>query len=221
MTKQNPETEPDAGAPTDGPFPRFADERAARMSQTLGRVARSLIFRGGPEPPLNDLPISQMRCLMTVAFDPGRKMQELAEKLGVQRPALSQLVDKLVRRGLLERRADPTDRRVVRLHLTETAHSAVLRGHRAHEARSTAAVRRLDEDAFAQVIAGLGLLADAAEQAEAVERAPTTADSSALQPGPDPLVELLARRAHRARQGRGGRTDNNTETTTPGGAPNR
>ncbi len=40
-------------------------------------------------------------------------MGQLAEVLGVTRPAATQLVDKLVEHGMVERRHDPEDRRVV------------------------------------------------------------------------------------------------------------
>jgi MarR family transcriptional regulator, transcriptional regulator for hemolysin len=43
----------------------------------------------------------------------------LAEKLGLQPISLVPLLNKLVEVGLLERRADPADRRVQRLHLTQ------------------------------------------------------------------------------------------------------
>lgn len=46
---------------------------------------------------------------------------ELAEMLDVERITLCRMVDRLAEAGLVERRADPSDRRVWRLHLTERA----------------------------------------------------------------------------------------------------
>jgi DNA-binding MarR family transcriptional regulator len=47
---------------------------------------------------------------------------ELAEKTGVTRATISGLLDGLEKDGLAERRPDPTDRRVTRLHLTAAGH---------------------------------------------------------------------------------------------------
>lgn len=46
---------------------------------------------------------------------------ELAEMLDVERITLCRMVDRLAEAGLVERRADPSDRRVWRLFLTERA----------------------------------------------------------------------------------------------------
>ena len=48
---------------------------------------------------------------------PGLSQKELAEKLEVEPITVARLVDRLQARGLLERRPDPADRRVWRLHL--------------------------------------------------------------------------------------------------------
>jgi DNA-binding MarR family transcriptional regulator len=47
--------------------------------------------------------------------------RELAEILEVEPITVGRLVDRLATRGLVERRADPADRRVWRLHLTPAA----------------------------------------------------------------------------------------------------
>ena len=52
----------------------------------------------------------------------GLKQSELAEMLDLQPITLTRLVDRLCANGLIERRADPSDRRVKRLYLTAQAH---------------------------------------------------------------------------------------------------
>src|SRR5262245_26922130 len=91
------------------------------LQHALHRVLKSLIFRGEPVPPLNEMPIAQLRCLHVIAYEEGQKMQEVAQKLELKLPAVSQIVERLVKRGMVERRPDPNDRRVVRLALTELA----------------------------------------------------------------------------------------------------
>ena len=46
---------------------------------------------------------------------------DLAEMLDVERITLCRMVDRLAEAGMVERRADPSDRRVWRIHLTERA----------------------------------------------------------------------------------------------------
>ncbi len=51
----------------------------------------------------------------------GLKQSELAELLDLQPITLTRLVDRLCTNGLIERRADPSDRRAKRLYLTAAA----------------------------------------------------------------------------------------------------
>lgn len=51
----------------------------------------------------------------------GLKQSELAELLDLQPITLTRLIDRLCANGMVERRADPNDRRAKRLHLTPLA----------------------------------------------------------------------------------------------------
>jgi DNA-binding MarR family transcriptional regulator len=52
-------------------------------------------------------------------------VKELAEQLGLSLPGCSRAVDLLVRRGLMDRREDPTDRRAKRVSVTDAGHELV------------------------------------------------------------------------------------------------
>lgn len=67
---------------------------------------------------------------------PGLSQKELAELLEVEPITVARLVDRLEARGMVERRGDPTDRRIWRLHLSEAAgpELAVIARHRAEMA---------------------------------------------------------------------------------------
>jgi DNA-binding MarR family transcriptional regulator len=56
--------------------------------------------------------------LRMIATQPGRSQQSLAEELGVVPSRVVALVDNLERKGLVERRRNPKDRRNYELHLT-------------------------------------------------------------------------------------------------------
>ena len=62
---------------------------------------------------------TQIRVLTNIYRSPGITQSELSEILDVQKAALGRMIDRLTSKGWLERRSDPKDRRVNRLHLTK------------------------------------------------------------------------------------------------------
>ena len=93
--------------------PRFrtwiAVARACQLMQlTLARNMAHLEIK----PPHLDIMINLYR-------REGISQQELARKLLVGRSNMSMLLPQLEKRGLIERRPDPRDKRVLRLHLTD------------------------------------------------------------------------------------------------------
>lgn len=67
----------------------------------------------------------QWRVLFNLARTPGQTQAEVADGLEVERITLCRMVDRLGEARLVERRGDPADRRVWRLHLTESAQEIV------------------------------------------------------------------------------------------------
>lgn len=64
---------------------------------------------------------AQWRTLAHLSCLEGCKQATLADRLDIKPITLTRLIDKLAGAGWVERRADPTDRRAVRLYLTEEA----------------------------------------------------------------------------------------------------
>src|SRR6202142_510090 len=64
---------------------------------------------------------AQWAVLIRIDRSPGLKQSELAEILDLQPITLTRLLDRLAANGLIERRADPNDRRANRLFLTGEA----------------------------------------------------------------------------------------------------
>jgi DNA-binding MarR family transcriptional regulator len=73
----------------------------------------------------------QYRMLMLIGAG-GERSARLAERLAVAKPTLTSIADSLVGAGLVCREAEPGDRRVVRLHLTEAGHAAIARADEAY-----------------------------------------------------------------------------------------
>jgi len=67
----------------------------------------------------------QWRALFTIAVNEGMTQAALAERLDVERITLCRMIDRLADAGLVERRADPKDRRVWRIHLLPAAYPIV------------------------------------------------------------------------------------------------
>lgn len=82
--------------------------------------------------------------LLAIWDEPGLRQAALAAKLGVEPPTVTRMVQRLERSGLIERRRDPHDARVLRIH--PTPRSRLLEG----------TVRRAWHDVDAMLVEGLG-----------------------------------------------------------------
>ncbi len=65
---------------------------------------------------------AQWQVLFALSRNEGINQTGLADYLEVETITLCRMVDRLAEAGLVERRADPADRRAWRLHLTDAAH---------------------------------------------------------------------------------------------------
>lgn len=72
-----------------------------------------------------DLTRAQWRALKRVHHGEGMTQNDLAEYLEMEPIAVGRVIDRLQKAGFIERRSDPADRRVWRLHLTAKAHDVV------------------------------------------------------------------------------------------------
>jgi len=71
-----------------------------------------------------ELTRAQWRALKRIGHDEGITQVELADQLDMEPIAVGRVIDRLQKAGFVERRADPADRRVWRLHLSP--HSAAI-----------------------------------------------------------------------------------------------
>ena len=99
---------------------------AEQFSQVLREWVRVFIRRSGQEFKrfMDDsgLSFSQVNTLRCLHFSGQVDITDVGEQMGITNAAASQLVDRLVRMGLIERAEDPVDRRVKRLTLTPSGH---------------------------------------------------------------------------------------------------
>ncbi len=94
---------------------------AADLSRILGRFRRQQCRSAGTGYPAGRLHESQAELLRLISHRPGVSVSVAAAELGLVTNTASTLVSKPAGAGLLERTADPADRRVCRPRLTDSA----------------------------------------------------------------------------------------------------
>jgi DNA-binding MarR family transcriptional regulator len=114
-----------------------------------------------------DLSMAQFGTLMRLRHDEHCGVGDIAEQMSISNAAASQLVDKLVQHGLVERAEDADDRRMKRLSLTPKGNRVLERSHDARLAWTQNLALYLDPPRRAVVIEALENLIAAAEAAEA------------------------------------------------------
>ena len=95
-----------------------ADDGTAALGDLLMRAARTLRRRFGAVLAPWDLSPHQARALRVVSAGDGVRLSELAEALRIAPRSATEVADGLQERGLVERAADPSDRRAVVLTAT-------------------------------------------------------------------------------------------------------
>jgi DNA-binding MarR family transcriptional regulator len=87
----------------------------------LHDVARLLRVDADKRARAHDMTRAQWGILIWLERQPGISQKELAELLDVEPITVARLIDRLESRGMVERRPDPRDRRIWRLHLQQAA----------------------------------------------------------------------------------------------------
>ncbi len=87
---------------------------------------------------------AQWQVMFALSRNEGINQAGLAEALDVETITVGRMVDRLEEAGLVERRADPADRRAWRLHLTPRAHPIL------------AELREVGDVVMAETLAGIG-----------------------------------------------------------------
>jgi DNA-binding MarR family transcriptional regulator len=98
-----------------------SDDAAGELIEVVSRLRRTVrrrVRRDWSHRPLTE---SELELLRLVGDRPGLRILDAARALGVAANTVSTLVQRLVKQGLLERRAHPDDARASRLELTSDA----------------------------------------------------------------------------------------------------
>lgn len=128
-------------------------EVAARLRLSATRLARRLRQESS-----TGLTPSQLSALAVVANRGPLSLGELAEHERVAPPSITKIVAKLEADGLLERQADPDDRRVARVRATKAGNALLSETRRRKTAWLAGRVRDLTADERARLAGALDVL---------------------------------------------------------------
>jgi DNA-binding MarR family transcriptional regulator len=131
----------------------------------LRTVVRNLL---GVDDSMMDLPLRQFKVCLTL-YRQSRSMSEISRELKLSPSAVTQVSDRLERRGLIERVFQDEDRRVRKLRLTRKGQQLVRSREQKQLRRITAALDTLTPNELGQVMTGLETLAQSCTPTESTE----------------------------------------------------
>jgi DNA-binding MarR family transcriptional regulator len=110
----------------------------------------------------DDVTLPQYRVLVELASRGPQRSAEIAEAMGVERSTAGRMCDRLVRKGLVQRRRETADRRAVRISLTAGGRALVDEVTRRRRAEIARILRRMPLADQGPVLVALRAFADAA-----------------------------------------------------------
>lgn len=99
---------------------------ALEIEELVFRIMRLMKRQMDVTTEFGSLNISEIQTLVFLKENDGANMTDLATFLQIELPSVTSLVNKLVRKDLVQRLADQSDRRVVRIELTKTGEKLLL-----------------------------------------------------------------------------------------------
>jgi DNA-binding MarR family transcriptional regulator len=144
-----------AGAARDDDAPLAADKAPQNLAFLLSQVGIHASARFAARLAEADLSPPLFRVLNLVDAAEGRSQQEIAKAVQAPPSRMVGFVDELEQRGLIERRADPRDRRVRALYLTAAGRETLARGRkvaREHEEELTAGLSGEEREALIELL---------------------------------------------------------------------
>lgn len=124
----------------------------------LHDVARLMRLELDRRARLHDMNRAQWVMIIKLVRNPGLSQKDLAELLEVEPMTVARLTDRLEARGLVERRPDPRDRRIWRLHVTSKTHPMIDEIESERAAVAAMVTRDLTPQQTATMVAGLLLM---------------------------------------------------------------
>jgi DNA-binding MarR family transcriptional regulator len=132
---------------------------AAALSRTLGPLRRAVLRATRAAEALPDLPDTHIEIMRAVADSPDISPRAIADRLGLARPTVSNLIQTMKRDGLLTLVRNADDARVVHVTVTEFAAELLSRYDTTSERIVSGALNQLTTKERAAVAAAVPALA--------------------------------------------------------------
>lgn len=100
---------------------------ARALLEAVGALQSALDHRDATISAAHELGRSDWRCLQWLRDNGPQSPSAVCAALGLTSGSVTALLDRLEKRGLIERRADPVDRRALRIALRDPAHELLAR----------------------------------------------------------------------------------------------
>jgi len=131
--------------------PTSADADQLQLVKSFERLF-ALLRRLNPQ---QDLSLTAASTLRTLERHGPHRLSDLASAEGVTQPAMTQLVSRLERTGLAERRTDPADGRVVVVDIADAGRDLLRERREARAGKLAALMAELDDADRAAIMAAL------------------------------------------------------------------
>lgn len=131
---------------------------ADQLADVVTRLRRALRRGTRTTVPSESLPMAQVELLQQLAAQPGSRVNDLAADLRLAPNTVSTLLAQLSDAGMVQRSADPADRRSRRLSLTGTGSHQLHAWQQAQQAMLARALGRIDPADRAAVLLALPAL---------------------------------------------------------------
>jgi DNA-binding MarR family transcriptional regulator len=139
--------------------------QAGEVHAAIRTLVRNLL---SVDDSMMDLPLRQLKVCMSL-FRHSRSMSEIGRELGLSPSAVTQVSDRLERRGLIERVSQNEDRRVRKLRLTRKGQQLVRSREEKQLRRIAAALEPLSKTDVDQIMTGFDILTRSCTPIESAE----------------------------------------------------
>src|SRR4051794_6349257 len=139
--------------------------QAGKLHTALRTIVRSLL---SVDDSMMDLPLRQLKVCMSL-YGRSRSMSKIGRELGLSPSAVTQISDRLERRGLIERVSENEDRRVRKLRLTRKGQKLVRSREEQQLRRIADALMALPKHEVEQIMLGFEILTRSCTPTESAE----------------------------------------------------
>ena len=144
--------------PANRPTPMADKHLSSTVGQYLRVVHRALQEHSRRIEKEFGVSAAQLAALWELSAHPGCRVSELSQALTLHQSTTSNMLDKLEKKGLVERRRGGPDQRVVKVFLSATAQDILARAPRPTQDAISAALERLPQPELAALQHGLASL---------------------------------------------------------------